>query len=303
MLSACIDRYLAVRRTAGYGLETEESLLRSFERFATARRLSHVRVKAACEWAGQAPSPEQRELRLDAVRRLAKFAAPSDDRHQVPPRGFFGGKRRQRKPPRIYTPHEVATVLRAALRLGPEGSLWPRVVYTLLALLYVTGLRISEATRLRICDVTAEGLLVRKTKFRKSRLLPLHRSTEKALQQYLDYRSRFRLTDDHLFVSKRGRPLDRHSAANAFCAVVAQTGLLKPGRPRPRLHCFRHGFAVRVLEQSPEGRDQVGRHLLALSTYLGHTRIADTYWYLEATPKLMKDIAQALECFLEGGSR
>jgi integrase len=69
---------------------------------------------------------------------------------------------------------------------------------------------------------------------------------------------------------------------------------------RPRLHELRHSFAVRALEGSPEGRDCVGRHMLALATYMGHVNINATYWYLEATPELLRDIAVAAEGFLTG---
>lgn len=302
MLSASIDHYLRVRRAAGYQLEGAEVLLRSFERFALRHRLAHVQTALACQWARQAPSPQQRDLRLDTVRRFARFAASTDPRHQVPPAGFFGG-RRSRPLPYIYSPREVKQLLGAALRLGRRGELWPRTFHTLLSLLYVTGLRISEAIHLRLPDLCAEGLLVRRTKFRKSRLLPLHPSARRALEHYLRLRSRSGLPGDHIFLSKQGRPLTRQSAAGTFRTLVASLGLRQAGRPGPRLHSFRHGFAVRVLEQSPTARDQVGRHLLALSTYLGHSRVADTYWYLEATPPLMKDIRRDLERFLEGGVR
>ena len=56
---------------------------------------------------------------------------------------------------------------------------------------------------------------------------------------------------------------------------------------------------MRALETCPDGRDRITQHMLALSTYLGHAKVADTYWYLTATPELMRDIAERSETFVK----
>ncbi len=101
-------------------------------------------------------------------------------------------------------------------------------------------------------------------------------------------------------MSVRGRRLDRSSVGWVFRRLLKTIGL-NPGQHgrRPRIHDLRHTFATRALETCPEGRDSIGRHMLALSTYLGHTHISDTYWYLEATPTLMQDIASSCEAFIQ----
>jgi integrase len=178
------------------------------------------------------------------------------------------------------------------------------VYSTLFALLYVTGLRISEALALELDDFDSETLFIRETKFKKSRRIPLHQTAVIGLQHYFEHRSRVITEHKVMFISVRGRPLDRSSVGWVFRRLLTTIGL-NPGRGgrRPRIHDFRHAFATRVLETCPQGRDNIGRHMLALSTYLGHAHISDTYWYLEATPTLMRDIASCCEAFFQGGAR
>ncbi len=290
MLNLAIDNYLAIRRAAGFQLKVQESLLRHFARYAADRSQTHVCRQTAIEWAAQAPSPYQRENRLAAVRLFARHARAEDPRHDLIPRQVFAGQ--QRRPfPSILSPDELRQLLEATACLRPRGSLRPHTYYTLFGLLAVTGLRISEAMRLRLDDVTADGLLVRMTKFRKSRLLPLHPSTVCALQCYLKQRNAYAGDDDHVFISTTGKPLSYAMINGTFHYLVGSIHLQQ--NPEPRIHDLRHGFAVRALERCNGTRDDVSRHTLALSTYLGHAHVADTYWYLQATPQLMRHIADA----------
>jgi integrase/recombinase XerD len=145
-------------------------------------------------------------------------------------------------------------------------------------LLTATGIRISEALALRFDDVTDDGLLIWRTKFKKSRLVPLHETAVTGLRQYLARRRRVPSEDDHLFISLRGQALRYDTVHETFCKLVDTIGLCAaPGQPQPRLRSLRHTFAVRALEACPEVRDRVGAHMVALSTYLGHVRIAGTY--------------------------
>ncbi len=290
MLNLAIDNYLAIRRAAGFQLKVQESLLRHFARYAAERSQTHVCRQTAIEWAAQAPSPYQRENRLASVRLFARHARAEDPRHDLIPRQVFAGQRR-RPFPYILSPDELRQLLEATACLRPRGSLRPHTYYTLFGLLAVTGLRISEAMRLRLDDVTADGLLVRMTKFRKSRLLPLHPSTVCALQCYLKQRNAYAGDDDHVFISTTGKPLSYAMINGTFHYLVGSIHLQQ--NPEPRIHDLRHGFAVRALERCNGTRDDVSRHTLALSTYLGHAHVADTYWYLQATPQLMRHIADA----------
>ena len=297
MLMQAVDTYLAVRRAAGYKLMGVERYLRDFAHFATTHGDSHVVAQTAMTWAARSPSEAQRAERLGIVIRFARFSHAEDPRHEIPPERLFCGRHR-RPTPYIFTAQEIQTLLAQAARLGPPGSLRPHLYRTLFGLLAVTGLRISEALALRFKDITPDGLAIRETKFRKSRLLPLHGTATAALERYVVQRCRLTLDDDHLFVSRRRRPLCAKAVRETFHQVSAAAGIPRePGRPQPRLMDLRHTFATTVLAACPDGRDNIRRHMLALSTYLGHVGIESTFWYLERTPQLMGDIAQTCEVF------
>ena len=150
-------------------------------------------------------------------------------------------------------------------------------------------------------DLTSDGLLIRETKFRKTRLVPVHESTRDALRRYLVLRRKIGGADPHLFVISTGDPTDRSAISKRFVQLTRKVGLRGPkGESGPRFHDLRHSFAVRSFETCGEGADDVRRHMTALSTYLGHANPHDTYWYLEATPKIYRQIAQAAEALHHG---
>ena len=172
---------------------------------------------------------------------------------------------------------------------------------TLLSLLACTGLRISEAINLRYTDITPDGLVIRCTKFAKSRLVPLHASAIAGLERYLERRRPYAPCDDHVFISTAGTPLLSQNINIIFHDAAVKIGLpMGPGLPRPTPHSLRHTFAVRALESCSDDRDHITKHMVALSTYLGHAKIANTYWYFQATPTLMAGIAECSERFVMG---
>ncbi len=300
MLTA-IETYLALRRATGFAMSNAEYLLKSFAAFAAKHGQSHVLTQTAIAWASLGPTVAQRDARLRAVCRFVRHVQVEDIRHELPPASHFGARKRRRTP-HIYTADEISRLLKAALRLGPKGSLRPHTYATLIALLSATGLRISEALKLTIADVTGDGLLVRETKFRKTRLVPLHDTAVAGLQRYLARRGPGS-DDDPVFVDKRGRSLRYIAVKETFDRVVGKAGIKSRSACRPRLHDLRHTFAVRALQDSPSGRNRCGAHMTALATYMGHVNIYSTYWYLEATVELMRDVAAAGEGFLSEGGR
>jgi integrase/recombinase XerD len=171
----------------------------------------------------------------------------------------------------------------------------------LFGLIAATGLRISEAFNLRLEDLLPGGVLrISDTKFGKSRLLPLHESVIEALNQYLEMRRRLAEIDDHVFLSLKGRRLSYTTVNTAFRRILGLAGIA-PGRTRPpRIHDLRHSFATRVLEQCATQSEEVARHFVALSTYMGHSDAVHTYWYFQATPELMTNIAAAGEELVNG---
>jgi integrase len=145
-------------------------------------------------------------------------------------------------------------------------------------------------------DITDDGLLVRSTKFRKDRLVPLHDSTREGIRYYLSYRIQYSGIEHSLFISTHGRRLSYSTVNSIFLQLVRSIGLRHgPGHPGFCIHDLRHRFAVKSLEECAGDPVAISHHMVSLSTYLGHAHISDTYWYLHATPLLMKQIAAVQE--------
>ncbi len=297
---ANVEAYLALRRATGFVLSNTEYLLHSFAAFAADRQEQHVRTTMVIDWASESMTVAQRHARYQTVCRFAHYVRLEDPQPESPPPNYFG-YRKIRRVPHIYAPAEIDRLILAATQLSPDDSLRPHTYATLISLLAVTGLRISEALSLLLSDVTPNGLLIRKTKFQKTRLVPLHETSLAGLQRYLTHPRRARTGGDHVFVSNGGQPLAYCEVYEVFQKLLKLADLLPPRGHRPRLHELRHTFAVRALESTPAGRQRIGQHMLALATYLGHVNIDSTYWYLETTPELLADIAAAGESFLHGG--
>ncbi len=304
MLTAAVDSYLAARRTVGFQLRDAEQLLRDFARFASAKGDTYVCTRTVLEWIRtRNGSPMRNCKRLQTVARFARYLRAEDERHEVPPEDAFGRHRPKRRPPFIFTPWDVKELVRAARALAPDGSLQPHMYGTLFGLLASTGLRISEALNLRLDDVTPEGLVVRNTKFGKSRLLPLHETTRKRLEDYLELRFREAGGCDFVFISIKGRKLHGNTVRGVFRRLVFSLGIARPeDQPRPRLHDLRFYFANQALTNSPGDHEGISRHMVALTTYLGHSDARNSYWYLEATPSLFSKIAEKCEDFANGGN-
>jgi integrase/recombinase XerD len=300
MLISAIERYLELRRALGHKLRETESMLHSFGQHAQLRGETHVTHASGLAWAAQATTVRQRVRRLAALIDLAKFLYAEDSRHEIPARPLVCPNP-PRPLPHILSTEQIRQLAQAASQLGPPGSLRPLTFYTLLGLLAVTGLRISEALELRIDDFTRDGLIVRETKFRKSRLVPLHESAATALTRYVARRQCFATRCDHIFISLRRTPLGYGAAYRTFRMLCSGIGLTPS--PRVRLHDLRHTVASRALEACAQSRDQVTPHILAMSTYLGHASLRSTYWYLQSTPQMLQDIACAGEGWMNGDPR
>lgn len=303
MLSAAVDAYLTDRRAAGFQLHDHEGILRDFARVASAAGDTVVHTRTVLDWVrARDGSPQRRCVRLRTVVHFARYLQAEDARHEVPPPDVFGRHPPRRRPPFLLTPPEVKALVGAARALAPQGARVPFVYPTLFGLLACTGLRISEALNLQRQDVTAEGLVIRHTKFGKSRLLPLHGTTRRALDQYLERRYQETGTGEYVFLSVKRRKLHANTVRGVFGRLVRALGITaRQGQPRPRLHDLRFYFANQALTNGPEDSPGISRHMVALTTYLGHRDVRNSYWYLEATPVLLARIAERCEDFVNGG--
>ncbi|MCG8554147.1 MAG: tyrosine-type recombinase/integrase [Proteobacteria bacterium] len=291
-MMARAEEYLAFRRKIGFALEAPGRALLAFARYAD--RNGHggpVTTEIAIRWATLPGKGESRAAvkKLEAVRQFAKYQVQFDPRTEVPPHGILGPGYRRRVP-HIYTDEEIAALLRA---LGePPGQLPSQSVVTLFSLLFATGLRLGEAVRLRCADVDLdEGLIhVLKTKFRKSRLVPLHPSTTRELRLYARLRDRSRAQDagGAFFFDGRHR-VTSMAVKRALARARRDLGWGEESGDKrgERASDTRHTFAVRRLLRWYEEGANVDEKISSLSTYLGHVRVTDTYWYMTASPELL----------------
>lgn len=300
------QEYLAARRQLGFVLKVEGAELLRFARFAD--HIGHsgpVTTELAVRWAKLplAAKPLYWARRLDLVRRFARALASTVPGTEVPPEGLLGPSCR-RPPPHIYTQAEISSLLGAASQLGPTGGLRPHTYVTLFGLLACTGLRISEALALTRGDVDqAKGTLtIRHAKFGKSRCLPIHASTRKALSTYALRRDRYHPgpRDPAFFLTEHATSQKYWRTLMTFVELRRQLGW-SPGRTgqRPRIHDLRHTFAVRCLLRWQREAAEIDQKVLSLSTYLGHAKVSDTYWYLSAVPELLGLVSAKFKAFVD----
>ncbi len=304
-ISEQVSRFVAMKQKLGYRFGRCEGMLHSFARFAEDRDETFIHSTTAIEWASSSRAASQSEgvRRLRAVHDFASWLHAEDARHEVPPRDALGRPNKQRPRPCLISVPDIGKLLMAALSMGPAGSIAPLTWHYLFGLIAATGLRIGEALALTMDDITADGLVIRDTKFGKTRMVALHPTTWDALNCYLGSRLKEKTPDTHLFVIATGLCPSRGYASAVFRRLAEQAGIREPGAARgPTPHSLRHSFAVRSLESLAPDIDP-SRHMLALATYLGHVNVSSTYWYLESTPALLRGIAEAAEeAHANGGS-
>ena len=301
-----LEEYLAIRRTLGFKLTDLGRHLRNFVDYVEDEGASYITTEIALRWA-QLPTrvqPATRAARLASVRRFATWRRATDPRTQVPPEGLLPHRYRRTRP-YIYSEDEIGRIVLTAGGLASAKGLRARTYSTLFGLLAVTGMRVSEALSLDRNDVDLEAaiLTIRRTKFGKTRLVPVHPSTRDALRAYGQQRDQIvpASSTPGFFVSERGIRITGWAARYTFAKVSREIGLRAPvevkGRYHghgPRLHDMRHRFAVRTLIDWYRAGLDVEREIPKLATYLGHVHVHDTYWYLEAVPELLALASQRL---------
>ena len=292
------EDYLAMRRALGYKLTGEGRLLAGFVAFADQAGATTITTDLAVAWTNRATGAgtAYRARRMRVVRSFARHLHALEPDTEVPPADLFpAGK--YRPTPYIYCDTDITALMTAARRLAPP--LRAATFETLIGLLAATGMRIGEAMALDRSDIDwADQLLtVRDSKYGKSRELLLHASTVEALSVYAGRRDKLSPVPGapSFFVSTRGSRMTHPSIYPAFRELLKQAGLNTVGPGRPRVHGFRHTFAVNtLLRWSRDGGDVTVRMPL-LSTYLGHSGPVGTYWYLSAVPELLAIAAARLE--------
>jgi integrase/recombinase XerD len=292
-----LDHYMSVRRSLGYDLQTSERVLRRFARFADAQAAPHIDTALFLLWDASLPDvgPKTRSARFGMVRLFAQWLSSIDPAHQPPPRGLLPGSQKRQRP-YIYSQTEIVSIIETAGELPSVYGMRGLTCSTLFALIAVTGLRISEALALDPDDLDAEtGVLrVRCGKLGKERLLPLDPTAVVRLLAYSAERDRLmEKAVQAFFINCDGRRVTDCAARYNFAQVCQKIGLRahqqygRHGRG-PRIHDFRHSFAVRtMLGWYRQGKDPT-REMIRLTTWLGHSKPENTFWYIEAVPELLE---------------
>jgi integrase/recombinase XerD len=300
-LQTALDEYLGLHRALGFKLEMHGWMLQRFVQFAEQQGASYITTELALQWATRPAraQPCRWAARLGVVRRFARYLSASDPRVTVPPPDLLP-YRYQRAKPHIYRDEQIKELIAAARQLRSALGLRGHTYATLYALYAATGMRTAEALQLDRDDVDLiHGVLtIRHTKFGKSRYVPLHPSTRRALQRYAQHRDRLcrNPADPSFFLSDNGTRLSNQVAQKTFVKLSRRIGLRKKGDSRgPRLLDLRHRFAIQTLLRWYRRGLDVERELPKLATYLGHAEITDTYWYLTATPQLLRHALNRLE--------
>ena len=303
-----VKSYLALRRAFGFQLVIAGEQLQDFARFADRTAPGKpLTLELALRWAHSSPTGKQTSAarRLLILRPFIRYLRTIEPQTEIPPHRILGPAQ-HRYVPHIYTDQEIAALLEVSSRLRPRGGLRALSVGTYLRLLLCTGMRPPEPLRLTRTDADFQSstLTVRQTKFSKSRIVVLHPTATLALEEYA------RLRDGHtkypkspsLFLSDDGSAFTHKKALGAFKYLRRQLGWVpQPGRRLPRLYDMRHTFVCRRL--LTWYRDGVDVHVAmpALSTYLGHVKVTDTYWYVTGIPELMNIVSRRFERFFFSG--
>lgn len=300
-LRESVAEYLAMRRALGFKMRDAGVGLLEFVSFLEENGISCVTTSVALRWA-QLPStvqPQEWARRLSFVRGFARYLIATDELTEIPPCSLLP-YRPKRARPYLYSEEEIRKLLETALTLPPANGFRGQTYHCMLGLLAISGMRIGEVLDLKLNNVDfAEGVItVEEAKLGKSRMVPLHASTLKVLADYKDRREEFLdgRYAPNFFISLRGNRLDKGQVTRTFHALSRQIGLRKAGsRNGPRLHDFRHTFAIQTMLRWYRCGEEVERVLPVLSTYLGHVRVTETYWYLSSCPELMGQAVNLLE--------
>ena len=303
-MTTLVEDYLVARRALGVKLTVEGRQLCNFAQFADeVAHGGHLTVDLALRWACSSKRSSQvgQARRLEVIRPFARYLSAIDPRTEIPPKGILGSGH-PRIPPKIYSDCEVRDLLAAAAQLKPEGGLRPKTIHTYLSLLVCTGMRPGEPLRLTNTDVNlkVDTITVRETKFRKSRIVTLHPSATEALLAYVRFRDSLAPNPKSpaFFLVDGGTALTSTKLCTAFDRLRRELGWVTKSKGRtPRLYDFRHAFVCRRLLLWYAQKVDVHNVMPALSTYLGHVKVTDTYWYLTGIPELMELASSRFERF------
>lgn len=288
-----VENYIDLRRGLDFQVRKDKNLLYRFHDFLILKKATYIKTNLALEFACQNLNASrcQWAYRLMVIRRFATYMKTLDQRTEIPalhllPYTF------KRTSPFIFSDKNIVDILQTCISLEYENELDPLTYYTLFGLMAVTGMRLSEVRGLKNESVDLEkGILtIRKSKFNKSRYLPLHSTTTSVLREYQKHKIQQQLNPSNFFfIDGCGNQLKEYRIREVFHRILEKIGLRElPQRSRPKIMSLRHSFAVKVLTKWYRDGLDIDVHIPLLSTYLGHLLPSLTYWYLTSTNELLQ---------------
>lgn len=295
-----VEEYIEYKQSLGYVIKTESQELRRFAKYT--RDIEYdgsATAELAMHWASLDGNFSRMYMarRLETIHTFVVYISAFDASAQIPQNGVFG-KAHSRTVPYIYADDEVLLLMRGAGNIYSPDGIRARTVATGIGLMYATGIRVSELTSLRVADTRLEEgfLFICNSKFKKDRLVPLHKTVIAELTTYRTFiadKIGARNDDDFFFVSSYGHRFNTRSFEYAFQLIRRE--VFGNVEKEPRLYDLRHTFACNTVKRWHEIGEDVNRKLYLLSTYMGHVKPEDTYWYLSATPELLGIAARKFE--------
>jgi len=306
-LQTGIEDYVAMKRAMGFSFADQERSLLSFSAEMKRRRQKIITLKIAQSWArGNKSAPGWREAKkLGVLREFAIYWKTIEPKTETWPRKIWP-MRYERVAPYIYSDAEISRLLRACLSLDADNKFRCRLFYALFGLIAACGLRLSEALSLTVEDIDLKNgiVTIRRTKFNKTRSVPLHETSIRELQLYARDRAKSPVhATSPFFVTSKGTRLTESVAEWTFNKIALSCGLRKVSRRGPRIHDLRHTFVVKTLERWYRADKDVESLLPILSTYVGHAQPASTFWYMSITPELMALARRRRDRYLGGLSQ
>jgi integrase len=304
-----VEAYISFKQGMGVTMISEASALRQFRRYAES--LGHegpVTLELAVSWARSGTHAEGYEIkRYEMARRVSDYAAVFDDSIPRLPAGLLG-KTSDRITPYIYTDEEVSLLMKAASASYSMQDPLRSIAYeAVIGILRTTGMRPFEALSLKDDDFDQDNriIMIRKAKNNKERMIPIDKSASAALAAYQIRRDELRSgrTCKNLIISNGDRPLGISGFQDAFCeirCILLNRGEVWTRRP-PRPYDLRHTYAVKTLLRWHESGEDVNALLPVLATYMGHSTISETYWYLTGTSELMAVACSSFEELVKAG--
>jgi len=291
-----MKRYLLLHRSFGLGLRSVDGVLNAFDQylevhFPRVKQITRKMVVGYLETTHHLRSTT-RWNRVTLIRQFCRFLFHLNPKTYIPEKGLLPPPKVERRP-HIYSETELQSILGLTRQLGPPQSLRPHTFTTIFALLWVSGMRISEVLHLNLGDVDLETgvIYIRQTKFLKSRLIPLSSSSTMALWQYRNQRARYghsRHSTAPFLVNQRGKRCGLRGIQHGFCNIVQQLGIKTAQGRIPRIHDFRHSFATRWLNEIYKSGKDPTAYLPILATYLGHANVSHTQVYLHPSLELLQ---------------